>query len=95
MHGYLYHYKCSRWYGEQRGLKNIFVSDQSKENLDVVSLARQDAQKTTGSDTCDVQLLQKFDIVIRPIATYSSLVDEGLEGLSHLQKDLSYTPNQD
>lgn len=90
MHGYLYHYKCSRWYGEQRGLKNIFVSDHPKENLDIVTLARQDAKKTTGSETCDIQLLQKFNILIKPVTTYSSLVDEGLEGLSHLQKDIPY-----
>lgn len=85
MEGYLYHYNCARWYGSRTGLKNIFIDTKSKSDNTIEKIIEEDAKKISGSDTCDVQLLQKFSIHIQPLTTYSSIVDGSLHGLNNLK----------
>ena len=69
---YSYSYKCPRWYGNVNGVNNIFVEDdQTEEN--VKDLAKNQMNTKTGSQTCDIQLLNKFDLVVKSVKTYPSL----------------------
>ena len=85
MEGYLYHFNCSKWYGSRTGLKNIFIDQKTRSDESIEKIIEADARKTSGSDTCDVQLLQKFSIHIQPVTTYSSIVDNTLPGLNNLK----------
>lgn len=69
---YLYKYNCPRWYGIVSGLKNIVVDNEVTEDK-ILEIAKQNSNQYTGSKTCDVYLLQKFNTCIKPIKSYSSL----------------------
>ena len=70
---YMYTYNCKRWYGNVNGFKNLHVNTNIEDEKDVIKLAKKDANKFTGSKTCDVSLLQKFHVNIKPIKNYAAL----------------------
>jgi hypothetical protein len=73
---YLYKYNCPRWYGNVSGLRNIVVDNTILKTVSedkILEIAKHNSNKYTGSKTCDVYLLQKFNTSIRPVKSYSSL----------------------
>ena len=69
---YMYKYACPRWWGTAKGLRNM-NADPDLNEKDVLKVATHDANKFTGSKTCDVSLLQKFHVNITPIKNYAAL----------------------
>jgi len=74
---YTYLYNCSRWYGIVSGVRNIVHEGQEKE---VLESATTEAKRVSGSETCDVSLLQKFKIAITLAEPYTALVQFPLSG---------------
>ena len=69
---YSYYYNCPRWYGNQKGFNNIFV-ESDEDEITAEKMARTEMEYKTGSKTCDIKFLNKFDMVINSSKTYSSL----------------------
>ena len=69
---YMYKYACPRWWGTVQGLRNINTGSKLNDE-EVIKIAKNDANKYTGSKTCDVFLLQKFNVDITPIKNYAAL----------------------
>jgi len=85
MDGYLYHYRCPRWYGTPSGVRNLFLYNKTSHTKSPESIAKKDAEELTGSKTCDIQLIQKFSIMIQPLYTYTPIIENTLPGLSKIK----------
>ena len=72
LEGHVYHYNCERWYGKVKGIANILTKKGTSEDT-IQDLIIQDAKTITGSQTCESDLLQKYEILIKPIKTYPSI----------------------
>jgi len=70
---FLYKFTCPRWYGNHTGLKNLIVNNNISDE-EVINLAQSKANFVSGSKTCDIFLLQKFNAIIKPCQSYSDLV---------------------
>ena len=81
---YSYYYNCPRWYGNQKGFNNIFV-ESDEDEITAEKMARTEMEYKTGSKTCDIKFLNKFDMVIKSSKTYSSLT--GLD-IQQIKKNL-------
>ena len=69
---YMYKSLCPRWYGTENNIRHIVVAkDTSEEN--VKEQAKQMANSFTGSKTCDIQLIQKYHMIIQPRKSYAAL----------------------
>lgn len=66
---YVYHYNCPRWYGWQSGTRRLYVEGAVHPEQAVKS----DAKKISGSDDCDIHLIQKFTMVIKDVETYPAM----------------------
>ena len=71
MSAYSFKYKCLRWYGEVSGIQNIIHNGVESE---VTRDAEREAEKLSGSETCDVNLLHKFYITVRMGESYPDMV---------------------
>lgn len=72
MNTYMYKFKCEKWYGFKEGLRNIHAENNTDE-IDVEELARNDAKSFANSGNCDVALLQKFFVTVKPVKNYAAL----------------------
>ena len=70
---YMYQYKCPRWYRTITGFRNLYV-EEKKNETEVIDIAKQESNKLSGSKSCSVNLLQKFNVLIKPIKNYPALV---------------------
>ena len=85
---YLYKYICPRWYGNNTGLKNMIVSNKMCEKK-VIELVQKKANLDSGSKTCDIFLLQKFNAIIKPSQSYSDLASIPFDTGNSLKKMVS------
>jgi hypothetical protein len=69
---YMYKSSCPRWYALQNDIRHIVVAKDTKED-DVKEQAKQTANTLTGSKTCNIQLLQKYHMIIQPKKSYAAL----------------------
>lgn len=69
---YMYKYNCQRWYGTVSDVRHMTVNDSTTEE-EVKKIANTFAKKLSGSQTCDIQLLQKYHMIVKPEKTYVSL----------------------
>ena len=68
---YSYKYTCPRWYGYEKGVKNIYIKKDS--DVNIKKLLFLEANKITGSKSCDISLLNKFEVSIKSVKTYPAL----------------------
>jgi hypothetical protein len=68
---YTYLYNCQRWWGVVSGVRNLAHDG---EETDVIKKATDIAENLTGSQTCDVSLLQKFQMSVQLSEPYPALV---------------------
>ena len=68
----MYKYACPRWWGTMEGLRNM-NAESGLDEKEVIKIAGLDANKYTGSKSCDISLLQKFHVSITPIKNYAAL----------------------
>lgn len=69
---YMYKYNCKRWYGIVTDVRHITVNDETTEDH-VQKIVTNHAKILSGSKTCDIQLLQKYNMIIKPVKTYVSV----------------------
>ena len=69
---YMYKSSCPRWYAIQNDIRHIVVAKDTKEE-DVKEQAKQTANTLTGSKTCNIQLIQKYHMIIQPKKSYAAL----------------------
>ena len=69
---YSYKYNCPRWYGNVEGFQQIHVNKETNDN-DAEQLAIKKANITSGSTSCNIHFLNKFDVAINSVETYPSL----------------------
>jgi len=69
---YMYKSSCSRWWAIQNDIRHIVVAKDTKEE-EVKEQAKQTANTLTGSKTCDIQLIQKYHMIIQPKKSYAAL----------------------
>ena len=68
----MYKYKCPRWWGNAIGVGNIYSPDGSSEK-EVIKTATENSNQYTGSQTCDIYLLQQFELNIKLVKNYAGL----------------------
>ena len=68
----MYKSSCPRWYALQNDIRHIVVAKDTKED-DVKEQAKQTANTLTGSKTCNIQLIQKYHMIIQPKKSYAAL----------------------
>jgi len=69
---YMYKSSCPRWYGIENAIRHIVVAKDTTED-DVKEQAKQMSGLVTGSKTCNVQLIQKYHMIIQPKKSYAAL----------------------
>tara|TARA_B100001559_G_C16476024_1_gene611428 strand:- start:377 stop:631 length:255 start_codon:yes stop_codon:yes gene_type:complete len=78
MDAFTYSYHCRRWYGSVHGVRNIYVEgDMSPEKA-----AKRDAEFVSGSKTCDIQLLQRFRMMVSDVETFPAMAAQPLHRYS-------------
>jgi hypothetical protein len=69
---YMYKYSCSTWLGTYNNINHIVVNPKTSEN-DVKEIAKNISNNHTGSQNCDINLLQKYKMIILPEKCYPTL----------------------
>ena len=71
---YTYRYSCQRWYSTVTGTRNLYLEQ------DIVPevAAKNDAKRITGSSDCDVQLIQRFKMVVTDVETFPAMACQPL-----------------
>jgi len=69
---YMYKSSCPRWWAIQNDIRHIVVAKDTKEE-EVKEQAKQTANTLTGSKTCNIQLIQKYHMIIQPKKSYAAL----------------------
>ena len=69
---YMYKASCPRWWAVQNDIRHIVVTKDTKED-DVKEQAKLTANTLTGSKTCNIQLIQKYHMIIQPKKSYAAL----------------------
>ena len=71
---YTYRYKCKRWYGNVTGTRNLYLEG----SIVPEEAAKKDAKSVSGSGDCDIQLIQKFTMVVTDVETYPAMACQPL-----------------
>ena len=66
---YLSRYLCRRWWGQVSALQMMHVPA----DAEVLPALQEHAMAASGSQTCSVELLQKFQLSLKVVETYSNL----------------------
>jgi len=66
---YTYHYTCQRWYGEVTGTRNLYLEN----SMPPEQAAQKDAKMANNSSVCDIQLIQKFKMVVTDVETFPAM----------------------
>ena len=69
---YMYKSMCPRWYGWHDNIRHIVVEKDTPENV-VVYTAKNVSNSITGSNSCDVQLLQKYHMMNEAKKSYPAI----------------------
>lgn len=69
---YMYKATCPRWYGIEQNIQHIVIAKDTKEE-EVKEQAKLTANTLTGSKTCNIQLIQKYHMIIQPKKSYAAL----------------------
>jgi len=71
---FTYSYSCSNWYSQYQGVRNIYVEDGTLPEI----AAKKDALVISGASRCDVQLIQRFKMVVTDVETYPAMACQPL-----------------
>ena len=90
---YMYKSLCPRWYGVENNIRHIVVAKDTTEQ-NVKQQAKQMANAITGSKTCDIQLIQKYHMIIQPKKSYAALTHLTFHGQNSPYTIPSTTENE-
>lgn len=68
----LYKYSCPRWYGNLSGLKNISIDKELSDDTLTSNLTKIE-NINTGSKTCKIDLIQKYELIINNVHNYQGI----------------------
>ena len=68
----MYRALCPRWHSTKDDIRHVVVSEGTSEAVVMVK-ARDQSARVTGSKSCDIQLLQKYHMIIEPKTSYPAL----------------------
>ena len=68
----LYKYDCPRWYGILSGIKNISTENDISDEVLTANLT-QIENNNTGSKSCKIDLLQKYELTIKNVHNYQGI----------------------
>lgn len=71
---YTYQYSCKRWYGDVTGTRNLYLEGSTPAE----QAAQKDAKLATNSSACDIQLIQKFKMVVTDVETFPAMACQPL-----------------
>ena len=76
MEVFTYTYHCKTWYNKVKGIRNVYVES----GVDVLpeEAAKKDAEVATGSSECDIQLLQRFRMVVSDVEAFPAMAAQPL-----------------
>jgi hypothetical protein len=75
----MYKSLCPGWiYGNNVDIKHIVVPENTEEK-DVLKMAKKRANESYGINNCSVKLIQKYNMLIKPIKSYSTLTTLSFE----------------
>jgi hypothetical protein len=69
---YMYESICTSWFGNTTSIRHIIIPKNMSEE-DVIKKAEISSKNITGSAKCNINLLQKYYMLIYPQKSYSSL----------------------
>ena len=67
---YLYRYACKRWWGHTNDVRYLHVEGTDQQASHLRDALLRDAERASGSQTCDVQLLQHFRVCFEVAQNY-------------------------
>jgi hypothetical protein len=77
---FTYSFDCQRWYGSVQGVRNIYVEG----DVPPEKAAKKDAEFVSGSKTCDIQLLQRFRMLVSDVETFPAMAAQPLHRYSSI-----------
>ena len=69
---YMYKAVCPRWYGYHSNIRHLVVTKNTRES-EVKKMAQTTSNEITGSKSCNIQLLQKYHMLIEAKKSYPAL----------------------
>ena len=70
---YMYKSICPGWiYGNNIDIKHMVVQENTDEKK-VLKMAKKKMNEYYGINSCDAKLIQKYNMAIKPVKTYSTL----------------------
>ena len=69
---YMYKSTCPRWYGWYDNIRHVVVEKDTSEE-EVINVTKKISNHVTGSKSCNVQLLQKYHMIIEAQKSYPAL----------------------
>lgn len=83
----LYKYSCPRWYGTYSGIKNISIGDGASDE-EIKKQLTEIENKNSGSRSCGIDLLQKYELSINNIQNYSGITTIPINNIKDLNKKI-------
>lgn len=71
---YMFKYICPTWLGNYQNIQHIVVPPNTTEK-EVEKMAKKFSNNITNSEKCDVNLLQKYRMMVVPEKSYPSLTN--------------------
>ena len=68
---YMYKYICNRWYGKTSDVRYLGVKESTPINQ-VKQQMTEHAKNISGSGTCNIFMLQKFHLIVKPVESFPS-----------------------
>ena len=68
----MYKSTCPRWYGWHNNIRHVVVEKDTSEE-EVINVTKKISNHVTGSKSCNVQLLQKYHMIIEAQKSYPAL----------------------
>ncbi len=78
---YMYRSTCNGWLGTYNDIKHIVVSRDTNED-EVLKKAKTITENNNGNTGCNIQLLQKYHMMIEPKKSYPALTGLTFHGSS-------------
>ncbi len=78
---YMYRSTCNGWLGSYSDIKHIVVSRDTNED-EVLKKAKTITENNNGNTVCNIQLLQKYHMMIEPKKSYPALTGLTFHGSS-------------
>lgn len=71
---YMFKYYCPGWFGKIENVQHIVVPPKTSEKK-VIDLAQKFSNTMTGSESCNINLLQKYLMTVYPEKSFPSITN--------------------